>query len=136
MRISLILLLSLALPALAYDGEEYPEAYDNQGEVYQDESYPNETYPQETYPEETYQEQTYPEQTYPEETYPADTYQEEPYQEETYQPSAPMEEPVYQEPADASHMQEIRAMCQQYAAEMPPEEQGAYIEDCLHSQGY
>lgn len=114
MRIFVPALLTLCLPlatALAYEGEEYPEQYDNQGEVYQEESYPEESYPETSYPEETYPEESYPEETMP-------------------------QEPPYQDPEAAAHQQEIRSMCQQYANDMAPEEQASYIEDCMHSQGY
>lgn len=120
MRVLLLILLSLTLPALAYEGEEYPEMYENQGEVYQEESYPEESYPAESYPTDSY-----PTESYPAESYPEETYQE-----------SPAEEPAYQDPVDATQQQEMRNMCQEYAADMPPEEQGAYIEDCMRSQGY
>lgn len=112
----LFLLLILSLPGLAYDGEQYPEQYEDTGEVYQDGSYPEESYPQETYPEPSY---------------PQDTYQDSPPMDDM-----PAEEPVYQEQSDIVEREELRAMCQDYAAAMPPEEQAGYIEDCLRSHGF
>ncbi|MEZ5505953.1 MAG: hypothetical protein R3F38_08175 [Gammaproteobacteria bacterium] len=123
MRPLLIAMLTLlpSLHLLAYDGGEYPDQYDNQGDVYQ---------------EPAYQEETYPEESYPEETYPEDSYREEPYQEEPYQQDTAPAEPAYEDPEAAAHLQEIRTMCQEYARDMPPEEQAGYIEDCIRSQGY
>jgi hypothetical protein len=117
MRMLMLLLFALGLPlsSQAYDGEEYPEQYDSGGEVYQEESYPEESYPQESYPE----------PSYPEETY------QEPHLEEM-----PVEEPAYQQQSDIVEQEELRATCQEYAAPMPPEEQAAYIEECLRSHGY
>lgn len=113
MRPLLIAMLTL-LPALhlqAYDDGEYPDQYDNQGDVYQ-------------------------EPTYQEETYPEDAYGEEPYQEEPYPQDTAPAEPAYEDPEAAAHLQEIRTMCQEYARDVPSEEQAGYIEDCIHSQGY
>lgn len=111
MRNLLILLLGLVLPlaAPAYDDQDYPE---QPPEVYQDDGYSEEPYPEEPYPE-------------PEEPpYPVE------------EPTPEMEAPQELDPNDAIQMQEIRAMCQEYAAELPAEDQGAYIEDCMRSQGY
>lgn len=112
MRMLMLLLFALGLPlsSQAYDGEEYPEQYDSSGEVYQEESYPQESYPEPSYPEETYQEPPLEEM--------------------------PVEEPAYQQQSDIVEQEELRATCQEYAAPMPPEEQAAYIEECLRSHGY
>ncbi len=109
MRIALLLLgLSLPLSALAYEGEEYPEMYENQGEVY------------------------------PEETYPEEMPVEEPYQEQAPVEDMPMEEPIpqEQEQMDPAAQQQAHETCQQYAAELPPEDQAAYIMECMTSQGF
>jgi len=61
MRTLLIAMLTLlpSLHLLAYDGEEYSERYDNQGDVYQDPAYQEEAYPEESYSEETYPDDSY-----------------------------------------------------------------------------
>lgn len=125
MRNLLIILMGLALPlsAPAYDGAEYPDA---QGGFQQEESYPEEQYQEEHYPEDSYPEERYQEESYPEESYPEQSYPEE----ETY----PQDQ--YQDPNHAIQMQEVRTLCQEYAADVPPEDQGTYIEDCMRSQGY
>ena len=114
MRIVLSALLAVILPLAsvhAYEGEEYPEQYDYQGEVPQEE-----TYPDDSYQEPEYQEETAPAETYQEEAAPA--------------------EPEYQDPDMLAHQQEARKMCQEYANDVPPEDQASYVEDCMHSQGY
>lgn len=119
MRALSLALLVFALPlssAMAYDGEEYPEQGQYQEEVYQDESYQDESYPEETYSDDAYQEEPYHDDANADESAPAD--------------------PAYQDPDAAAQLQEIRAMCQQYASELPPEEQGDYIGQCVQGQGY
>lgn len=118
-----LLLLLPAGAALADDGEQYQETYQ---EMPVEESYPQESYPEETYPDQGYPEEQYPDQPIPDQTMPM----EEPmHQEPEYSPE---QAPEYQQ-----QLMEIRRNCEESAtqAELPIEEREQFIQDCLQSQG-
>ena len=104
--------MRILLPALLSLVLPLNTAFADEGEDYQEQHY--------QYDDSGQEEQAAPEAATPEQA-PDD---------------AVTEEPAYQDPELAAHQQEARAMCQEYAADAPPEQQADYIDDCMRSQGY
>ena len=125
-----LLLPSLALcllcqvsHCLAYEGEEYPEQYTSQGELYADEV------PQDEAPPEVPQDQTYLDDQNQDDGYPEDQ------RDQVTQPDQ-ADQPEPETDTNQEDLQAIRRMCQEYAEGLPDEEKAKYLEDCVRSQSY